>query len=418
MRRDRLRQPLRSFLRIIISSFLIAYYICRTKQPFFINDVQAATVSRQYGDVNWDGQVDSGDRLLIDQHIAASTVAKIGKEHPDWVLFGDDFKVADVNCDGRVDSRDRLRVSEYNAAARVPKIRSEEPNWYNYLRRYYRYNATLKPSTTKITLNLNGTKSYKMSVTRNYGRHCYLTFKPIGKKPKTGIKFNGWDKAKKTFTFTLIGNTAEDFSFRVNLYDLTKKTYITCTDVINVKVSKGSVTASNKANKLASIAKKEEGYQGRNSNNRGKGDYTKYGKFTGTDGKPWCAAFVSWCAKEAGISKKVIPRNANTLSMGQRSNSYKKWSLPNFKKLKRGDVIFFSRTNSLTYKSGGKAVHHVGIVLSANWTKGTIRTIEGNTGQDIVAVRDYTVNKSTGKITKSYGGAWNGQYFCGYISVK
>lgn len=236
MRRDRLRQPLRSFLRIIISSFLIAYYICRTKQPFFINDVQAATVSRQYGDVNWDGQVDSGDRLLIDQHIAASTVAKIGKEHPDWVLFGDDFKVADVNCDGRVDSRDRLRVSEYNAAARVPKIRSEEPNWYNYLRRYYRYNATLKPSTTKITLNLNGTKSYKMSVTRNYGRHCYLTFKPIGKKPKTGIKFNGWDKAKKTFTFTLIGNTAEDFSFRVNLYDLTKKTYITCTDVINVKV--------------------------------------------------------------------------------------------------------------------------------------------------------------------------------------
>ena len=27
---------------------------------------------------------------------------------------------------------------------------------------------------------------------------------------------------------------------------------------------------------------------------------------------PWCAAFVSWCAEQAGISKSVIPKSAGT----------------------------------------------------------------------------------------------------------
>ena len=411
MKRKRLKRPTLLFFRILILPLLIISLICGTGFPFFVVEAQAARVSRQYGDVNWDGQVDSRDVLLINQHIAASQVEKIKSAHSDWILFGDDYEVADVNNDGCIDSRDQLRVIEYNSAATVQEIRNKHPEWYNFLRRYYEYNATLKASTTKVKLDLNGVKSCKISVTRKYGRHCYLTFKPIEKKPSAKIELNGWDSAKETYTFTLIGNTVESFSFRVNLYDQNKRTLITSSEVISVNVVKKNAAKSSKANELAVKAEAEVGYQGRNSKGTGKGDYTKYGKLTKSDGQPWCAAFVSWCVNKTGVSTSVVPRTAYTLDMGRKSNSYRKWSSSNYNKLKRGDVIFFSHTKALTYKGGKKAVYHVGIVTSVDRKKGTITIVEGNTSKDIV-------KKNTYKPSLSSGYLWKNAYFCGYISVK
>ena len=40
-------------------------------------------------------------------------------------------------------------------------------------------------------------------------------------------------------------------------------------------------------------------------------NYTKYGKWYGYNPAKWCAMFVSWCANECGILKKLIPKYAN-----------------------------------------------------------------------------------------------------------
>ena len=393
----------------LITSLLIFSLICCIGLPLFSIEAEAATVTRQYGDVNWDGKIDSRDINLINQHKAAAEIANIKKAHPDWILYGDDYKVADVNCDGVVDSRDLLKVLQYNSAATIPTIRNKHPEWISYLNRYYRYNTTLKLSTKKVNLNLNGAKTCKVSITQNYGRSCYMKFFTSG-TVCANVERNGWDKTLKTYTITVRATKAGSFAFIVRLYDTKNKNQIVKSDVVTVNVNKGTSTLT-KANALAQKAEKEIGYQGRNSKGTGRGDYTKYGKFTGTNGQYWCASFVSWCVKKAGVSTSVVPKTASTLVMAKKSKSYRKWSASNFYNLKRGDVIFFSRTKSLTYKNGNKAVHHVGIVTSVNKKKGTVTIVEGNTSKDIVKKNTYKPNISSGYL-------WKNEYFCGYISVK
>ncbi len=48
--------------------------------------------------------------------------------------------------------------------------------------------------------------------------------------------------------------------------------------------------------KIVEIAIKEVGYTEYPANS----NKTKYGKWIGWDGVPWCAAFVSWCYAQAG----------------------------------------------------------------------------------------------------------------------
>ena len=48
---------------------------------------------------------------------------------------------------------------------------------------------------------------------------------------------------------------------------------------------------------------------------------TKYGEWYGMNGQPWCAMFVSWCAKQAGLlvssgnNNGIIPKYAS-VAMG------------------------------------------------------------------------------------------------------
>ena len=163
----------------------------------------------------------------------------------------------------------------------------------------------------------------------------------------------------------------------------------------------------NSGKQLIDIAAEEIGYQGRNSEGEGRGDYTKYGLFTGTNGQQWCASFVSWCVNQAGLSTKIIPKTASCNYMKKNSVSYNNWNYDSIKYINENDIIFFS-------SDGTQDSHHVGIVYSVNNNKITL--IEGNTGTDVVKKNTYTIeNLSSGKI---YNGKDNWKYFCGFISVE
>jgi len=77
----------------------------------------------------------------------------------------------------------------------------------------------------------------------------------------------------------------------------------------------------------------------------------------GKDNLPWCAGFISYCLKEAGIRLPYILRAKDYLNMGIKVD-----------RPKPGDLAVFSRNG------GG----HIGIIEKVDVNK--ITTIEGNTG--------------------------------------
>jgi len=120
-------------------------------------------------------------------------------------------------------------------------------------------------------------------------------------------------------------------------------------------------------NKIIEIAQKEVGYV------EAAGNKTKYGKWFGFDGVAWCAMFVSWCYSQAG---KPLPKIGFTKGFAGCQTGYeyfKKngWITDN---PVPGDIVLFDW-------NGDKRYDHTGIF--EDWLdrrKGTIMTIEGNTG--------------------------------------
>jgi CHAP domain len=99
---------------------------------------------------------------------------------------------------------------------------------------------------------------------------------------------------------------------------------------------------------------------------------TKYGKFTGHDGQPWCGSFVMWCAAQIGF--KGMPNCVYTPAGAEAFKGQGRWSNHETAKPQPGDIAFFS--------FDGKGIEHVGIVVKDNGD-GTMTTIEGNTSPDI-----------------------------------
>lgn len=111
----------------------------------------------------------------------------------------------------------------------------------------------------------------------------------------------------------------------------------------------------NMRNDIIGVALTQVGYR------EGSNNYTKYGVWYGLSNSPWCAMFVSWCAKEAGIPTSVLKRTAKA-SASSFGLSYKDGSSYTPKK---GDLFF------------KKGFTHVGLVY---YTEGAyFYTIEGNT---------------------------------------
>ena len=132
------------------------------------------------------------------------------------------------------------------------------------------------------------------------------------------------------------------------------------------------------AQKLVNVAIHEYnwGFREENDNN-----ISPYGIWYGMNGEPWCAMFVSWCAKYAGIlagesATPKVPMYAycpygvewyrNRNKFFERNSSYK---------IRLGDIIFIWNTES-------GEVGHTGIVVGG--TEDTITTIEGNASNMII----------------------------------
>ena len=131
---------------------------------------------------------------------------------------------------------------------------------------------------------------------------------------------------------------------------------------------------------LTSVAYSEIGYLEKASNsqldsntaNPGNGNYTKYGAWYGTNGVPWCAIFVSWCANQAHIPVSIIPKEAyvpslHTFFNGQ-NRYYKSAAKGGSYTPQEGDLIFI-------YWDGAD-FGHVGIVSAVS--SSTVTIIEGN----------------------------------------
>lgn len=98
---------------------------------------------------------------------------------------------------------------------------------------------------------------------------------------------------------------------------------------------------------------------------------TKYGRFMGLDGQPWCLAFTIWCFHKAGFN--LFKETGSCTAF---VNQYRKVSPSQIvtKDYKPGDIVFFD------FSGNRRKTEHVGIVKAVSATGKTIITIEGNTG--------------------------------------
>ena len=164
---------------------------------------------------------------------------------------------------------------------------------------------------------------------------------------------------------------------------------------------------------LVNVAASQVGYHEGNSrsdlgggNTAGSGNYTEYAYWFGPRVRndnnfwyAWCAMFISWCARQAGIPESMINNSSMATCSGNPSLSGS-YAFHIEKKAKAsytpeaGDIIFFS-------SDGTSSGQHVGIVESVSG--GYVHTIEGNASNQVIR-KTYALSSS--KIV--YYGVMNG----------
>ena len=129
---------------------------------------------------------------------------------------------------------------------------------------------------------------------------------------------------------------------------------------------------------------------------------TKYGKWYGMNGQPWCDMFVSWCADQIGqtdIGKfaycpyHVTYFKNKGMWLGRTSDT------------RPGDIVFFAQYDK---SAGGIVACHVGIVIE-KLSNTSVRTVEGNTS--------VTSNDNGGAVMirdRSYGTVGNNWHIMGF----
>lgn len=120
--------------------------------------------------------------------------------------------------------------------------------------------------------------------------------------------------------------------------------------------------------KIVEIARTEIGTKEspKNSNK------TKYGKWFGLDGVPWCGMFVSWCYAMRG---KPLPNIGFTKGFAgcQTAVAYFRRNKRIVKEPNPGDIVFFD------FNGDGRH-DHTGIFVMWLDKGKTFHTVEGNTG--------------------------------------
>ena len=133
-------------------------------------------------------------------------------------------------------------------------------------------------------------------------------------------------------------------------------------------VSLVDVEASSQVDKFVSIAMAE----------KGSGYKSKYGV------KPWCASFVSWAARQAGIPKSVIPATASSYEMYK---GVKKGGGEIVNSPQKGDLVFYKKS------SKESSICHVGIMTSSSMS------IQGNYSSKVKYMSPYDYIDSNGNKT-------------------
>lgn len=168
-----------------------------------------------------------------------------------------------------------------------------------------------------------------------------------------------------------------------------------------------------KRSNIVSIALSQLGYHESSSTSKlsgsssGSGNCTEYGRYYGMTRGAWCAMFVSWCAREAGVSTSVIPKYAAVRSYHsyyKKKGRFYSWSKVRKKSYapKEGDLIIYANVK------GGTA-HHIGYVVSVTYTSSKVKivTVEGNSS-DQVRRKTLSLKRS------SSSGKINGMYILGF----
>lgn len=84
-----------------------------------------------YGDLNENKQIDIGDILLIQRHIAQSNSTEIANKHPEWKLSDEKLKAADINKNNTIDVGDILKLQRYIAATNSTETAKKHSEWLN-----------------------------------------------------------------------------------------------------------------------------------------------------------------------------------------------------------------------------------------------------------------------------------------------
>ena len=119
------------------------------------------------------------------------------------------------------------------------------------------------------------------------------------------------------------------------------------------------------AEKVLAVARGELG----NTESPAGSNRTKYGKWFGLDGNPWCMMLVMWCFSQAGALGLLPKRTASCGDLMRAAKAAGCWVTEDYRP---GDVVIYDFP-------GGAATDHTGIIESV--TASGVVAIEGNTSQ-------------------------------------
>ena len=119
------------------------------------------------------------------------------------------------------------------------------------------------------------------------------------------------------------------------------------------------------AKEILVVARSELGYtESPAGSNR-----TKYGKWFGLDGQPWCMMFVQWCFRQAGAQDLLPALTASCGALMRAAQAKGCWITGGYQP---GDVVIYD------FPGNNVKTDHCGIVEQL--AGGGIMAIEGNTG--------------------------------------
>ena len=157
----------------------------------------------------------------------------------------------------------------------------------------------------------------------------------------------------------------------------------------------------NQRTDLVNVARSQLGYhEGDNTSqlhgeSSGSRNYTEYGYWYGTQVQgnsggsyyAWCAYFISWCARQAGIPTSIIS-NASYACAGSDNGDFKNldfYSRGSYTP-KVGDLVFFC------WEGNSSCWDHVEIVIGVSSSE--VTTLGGNTGDNNVKSRSWSLDHS------------------------